>query len=233
MPSVYSTLFFSLISCASLAFLLLMLVLYKGQLCPGQTGRIQRQLGTLVSLITLAALSSIESQQSSWLSALILVAAFAGWALLFQLNKLKHKRSLKLKLWWFMGIPMLAAGLVVLNQQPLFLFTYLVCATALAHWLMVKAKHRLSQFDKVLPCLGIVSAMLSILCLCVYLLAMPQLSQDPQQIKQFVIVAILLTLAVLLWLAPQFKKQSPPASLLLVVVVLSFTSSLAMQGLAT
>ncbi|MDO6687981.1 MULTISPECIES: hypothetical protein [unclassified Agarivorans] len=225
MPSLYSTLFVSLVSSSALAFLLLMLVLHKGELCPGQTGRIQRQLSTLVSFITLAALSGYESQQAIGLVVLVFISAFLGWVLSFKLNKLKHKRSLPLTYWWAMGAPLLLSAAYILSQHALMVFSFAACAAAMANWLMVKAKHRLTSFDKLLPFVGLAAAMVSLICVCIYLLTSGQLDENSALVKQFVIMSALLLTATLLWLVPLFKKSAPPAQLLLVVTVLSFISS--------
>jgi hypothetical protein len=232
MPSLYTTLFVSLVSCSALAFLVLMLVLHKGELCPGQTGRIQRQLSTLVSFITLAGLSGIESQQATWLLGLVFASALIGWVLTYKINKLKHKRSLNLNYWWLMGTPLLLASVVVLLQHSISIFSFMACAAAIAHWLMVKAKHRLTSFDKLLPFAGLAAAMCSLVAVCVYLVLNQTLLEQGDTVKHFVVMSSLLLLATLLWLFPQLKKTAPPAPLLLAVAFISFISSLNLQALS-
>ncbi|MGY5450079.1 hypothetical protein ACVFI8_03925 [Agarivorans sp. MS3-6] len=231
MPSLYSILFVSLVGSSSIAFLLIMLILHKGELCPGQKGRIQRQISTLVSFITLAGLSGFESQQDSWLVVLVFASALIGWGLSYRLNKLKHKRSLPLMTWWGMGAPLLVVAATLTSLNGVILFSLLTSGAAISHWLIVKAKHRLSSFDKLLPLLGLISAMLSMMTVCIYLLLNQQLVDNVESIKQFVIMTTLLVSACLLWLVPQFRKTPPPAQLLLAVALLSFISNLSLQKL--
>ncbi len=231
MPNLYATLFISLVSCSALSFLMLILVLHKGQLCRGQHSRIQRQLATLVSFVSLAGLSGFESQQNSYLVALVFASALIGWFLCYRLNKLKQKRSLTLKYWWIMAAPLLLAALWVLIQHSLWLFSFIACSGAIAHWLLVKAKHRLSSFDKLLPLIGLATAMLSLICVCGYLMLNPALLEQTTTVKQFVIMSVSLLVATLLWLSPQFYQTAPPAPLLLAVAFISFISNISLQAI--
>lgn len=231
MPNLYASLFVSLVSCSALSFLTLALVLHKGQLCRGQTARIQRQLATLVSFITLAGLSGFESQQPRYLVALVFASALVGWFLCFRLNKLKQKRSLTLKSWWMMATPLLLAALWLVIQHSLWLFSFVACAAAIAHWLLVKAKHRLSRFDKLLPLIGLAAAMLSLVCVCGYLMFNPVLLEQTATVKHFVIMSISLLAATLLWLSPLYYQTAPPAPLLLAVAFISLISNISLQAI--
>ncbi|GGB09315.1 hypothetical protein [Agarivorans gilvus] len=231
MPNLYATLFVSLVSCSALSFLILALVLHKGQLCRGQSARIQRQLATLVSFISLAGLSGFESQQNPYLVALVFASALVGWFLCYRLNKLKQKRSLSLKSWWIMAIPLLLAALWLIIQHSLWLFSFLACGAAIAHWLLVKAKHRLSSFDRLLPLIGLAAAMLSLILVCGYLMLNPALFEQTATVKQFVIMSVSLLAATLLWLSPQFYQTAPPAALLLAVAFMSLISNISLQAI--
>ena len=177
-------------------------------------------------------LSGFESQQATWLVGLVFASALIGWVQTYKINKLKHKRSLSLNLWWLMGMPLLLAATVVLLQHSIGIFSFIACAAAIAHWLMVKAKHRLSSFDKLLPFIGLAAAMCSLVAVCIYLVLNQTLLEQTDAIKHFVVMSGLLLLATLLWLFPQLKKTAPPAPLLLVVAFVSFISSLKLQALS-
>ncbi len=183
---------------------LLLLILEKAPLCRGQRGRIS---GSLFSCWVVLALSVMMAEQAgvSWPVWLLGgVAAAAGIGL--SVWEAKIERPLDHR---YYGIPaVLALVYLVLagSQVGMALSWILGLAGALAfgHLLLLRAKHRLTAFDRILPLAGIIFTAVSLCLMAVLLWRDPQMAQD--QTRILIWIALLLV-SILTWCGPWLLKR--------------------------
>jgi len=137
------------------AQLIVTLVLSKGEICPGQRGRIHKLIPALVALWVAASLNMVEG------------LAIAGGLMYFysqvQTNKTREKGPL-----WLLHVGNLAALVLLLlpaaSMQAYGLAFYQVLIAGytgalFAHLMLVVARTRLQAFHRILPVSGILIAM--------------------------------------------------------------------------
>ncbi|WP_026959695.1 hypothetical protein [Aliagarivorans taiwanensis] len=231
MLNLYPSLFVALSGSAAVAFLLQMVVLRHGELCAGQRARVQGQFTTITSCATLGALCAFEAGQAFWQTGLLIVAAVMGWGMSWKLSKLRIKQSLDQNWWWLLGAPLCLNALAVVVANPFLLFAFALSGASLGHWLLVKAKHRLSAFDKILPFAGILFGMLSMSSAALALWLGADRAAMAEYQQGFMIFAVLLLSSVLLWLLPMFRDIKPAASALVVVMLGTLASTVQLQNL--
>lgn len=141
--------------------LILTVLLIKGEICPGQRGRIHKLLPALVALWLSSSLVTIE-----WL-------AVAG-GLMYFYSQVQTKKTRDQGPIWILHISNLLALFVLFFaplstanfSQAFFDLSIMGYAGAVfAHLLMVVARSRLQAFHKILPVSGIAMAMLMVVCL--------------------------------------------------------------------
>ncbi|KDM91801.1 hypothetical protein [Photobacterium galatheae] len=173
--------------------LILSLVLTKGEICPGQRGRIHKTLPVLLLGWVLVAVS-----QAAALLPLLTLAWFT-----FQVKTGKTRDAGPL---WVLYV---SCGLALLNWLLLLpslslpaigmsLVAIALLGASFAHLLLTQARTRLQAFHRLLPAVGLVSAMLSVLLMLWQLYTLPQAVVESQLL---VICAALLLLIVaqLVW----------------------------------
>ncbi len=141
--------------------LILTVLLIKGEICPGQRGRIHKLLPALVALWLSSSLVTIE-----WL-------AVAG-GLMYFYSQVQTKKTREQGPIWILHLSNLFALLVLFSETlsssdfsgaffDLSIMGY--AGTLFAHLLLVVARSRLQAFHKILPVTGIAMAMLMVVCL--------------------------------------------------------------------
>ncbi|MDP5253558.1 MULTISPECIES: hypothetical protein [unclassified Vibrio] len=186
------------------AQLLLTLILIKGDLCPGQRGRLHKVLLYLAVLWVLPALTM--SYYMFLISAIVLLFC----------SQVKMKKTRDEGPMWLMhGANVVATALVLwqmwLHGQGgmagLWLVQLFLLGAALTHVLLVTARSRLQAFHQLLPLVGIISGMG--LALVVLLLAYQLDTPSLNQLTQRILVALsLLVTAVIIWAWHLFKKST-------------------------
>jgi hypothetical protein len=176
------------------AMLTLTMILLKGDICPGQRGRIHKVLPAIAAgwiiasylylyllplgLILLYYTSQVKTgknRQSGPVPLLIAVDVAAFMLLIWQLV---HTNSLLTSFALFLLVALLGAGF--------------------AHVLLVIARSRLKAFHRLLPIIGIVSAMLIALCVLPYSYGLTETDLDGH-IKNILVNFTLLIISIVIW----------------------------------
>ncbi|WEM43477.1 hypothetical protein PTW35_06715 [Photobacterium sp. DA100] len=142
------------------AQLILSLVLTKGEICPGQRGRVHKTLPVLLVGWLVVALAQPY--------AFLPLAALGYFTLKVKTGKTRDAGPLNVFyaanvlafFVWFSLLPTLTLPVAILSLVSIALFGSLV-----AHILLTQARTRLQAFHRLLPFAGFVSAMVSVLCL--------------------------------------------------------------------
>ena len=142
------------------AQLILTLVLTKGEICPGQRGRVHKTLPVL--LLGWLVVALVQPY------AFLPLAALGYFTLKVKTGKTRDAGPLNVFyaanvlafLVWFSLLPTLTLPVAVLSLVSIALFGSLV-----AHILLTQARTRLQAFHRLLPFAGFISAMVSVLCL--------------------------------------------------------------------
>ncbi|MEF1254860.1 MULTISPECIES: hypothetical protein [unclassified Vibrio] len=176
------------------AQLILTLILVKGDICPGQRGRIHKMLPTLA--ILWLAVSSLR------IEAMMVVFAIAYFYTQVQTKKTRDQGPL-----WVMylanGLALAYVGIEVTTQSSLaaslsVLIQVFLLGAILAHLLLTIARTRLQAFHRILPVTGVVAAML--MSLAILLKASGLSAEALTNITQPLLVGLaLLITAVVIW----------------------------------
>ncbi|USD66680.1 hypothetical protein J4N39_08640 [Vibrio sp. SCSIO 43136] len=143
------------------ALAIITLVLVKGDICPGQRGRLHKLLPAIAALWLACALFAIES------------LAIAGGIVYFY-SQVETKKTRQIgPLWLLYGVNGLGlfsvmvnsfqlGGVALVMQQILW---GAVSGALFAHLLLIQARSRLQAFHRILPAFGIVSLMVLVIAL--------------------------------------------------------------------
>ncbi|NAX22026.1 hypothetical protein [Vibrio sp. V39_P1S14PM300] len=208
------------------AQLVLTLVLTKGEICPGQRGRIHKLLPALA--ILWLAIASIQIQ-----------AFLVVFALFYFYSQVQTKKTRERGPMWVMYLADgLAAGFVgaqIAGQATgagmlAMLTMVLLLGGAFAHLLLTVARTRLQAFHRILPFSGVVAAMLIalIVLLHAYSLDEQALAVATQQI--LVSFAVMLT-AIIVWCWHIFTSKTVNKVQLAVALVCVIGSAYINSGL--
>lgn len=205
------------------AQLILTLILVKGDICPGQRGRIHKMLPTLA--ILWLAVSSLR------IEAMMVVFAIAYFYTQVQTKKTRDQGPL-----WVMylanGLALAYVGIEVTTQSSLaaslsVLIQVFLLGAILAHLLLTIARTRLQAFHRILPVTGVVAAML--MSLAILLKASGLSAEALTNITQPLLVGLaLLITAVVIWCwhmltSKEINKQQ--LAMALAFLLLSATSN--------
>ncbi|KLV08863.1 membrane protein [Photobacterium aquae] len=175
------------------AQLVLSLVLTKGEICPGQRGRVHK---TLPVLLVGWAISLMITP-----AALLPLAALGYFTLKVKTGKTRDAGPLRV---FYLAIGLAVVALVAslqgetLPKIGMSLVAVVMFGALIAHLLLTQARTRLQAFHRLLPFAGFAGAMLS--ALCVLWLAS---GMDPESLtvatKHVVAALMLLVVGVLVW----------------------------------
>ncbi|NRA60886.1 MAG: hypothetical protein HRU25_08220 [Psychrobium sp.] len=201
-------------------------ILKYAQLCPGQHSRIQGELITIWTIMFVAIMMGAESTIATWI--LVVGGVGAGYGILLSIwqGKLPNKRAIPDKAIYFSLLPISVFSVGVLwSQSTVFIvLPMLTAGCALAHLLLVKAKHRLQVFNKILPVTGVIASIVSLLWLSL-LIANGQEAMLTSDIVNNLFWCIgFLVLALALWLLPLFSTNPQSYTLLGVATFLLLLS---------
>jgi hypothetical protein len=211
------------------AQLILTLILIKGEICPGQRGRIHKVLPALAVIWLAVASLKIE--------AMMVVFAIAYFYSQVQTKKTRDQGPL-----WVMylanGLALSYVAIMIAEQASLAggisVFVQIALLGALfAHLLLTVARTRLQAFHRILPVSGVISAMLMTLAI-----ALKAASLDEQVLmsvlQPLLIGFALMIAAVVVWcwhmlLSREISK--PQLGFALAVMLLAVTSNQALFAL--
>ncbi len=201
------------------AVLVLTIVMIKGEICPGQRGRIHKVLpviaagwllsGLLYPYMLLPALMLLyyysrvrkgKARESGAISFLITLDALAAGGLIFQLVQTESLLA--------------ATALLILS---------LLLGAALAHLLLIVAKVRLQAFHRLLPAIGIVSAMLLSICMVPYAYGLSE-HQLTSVMNPVLFSFALLVMSILVWIWHIVRSTVPTRQQLGMTLILVLAS---------
>ncbi|MDE1513717.1 MULTISPECIES: hypothetical protein [Vibrio] len=170
------------------AQIIMTLVLVKGEICPGQRGRLHKLLPALLALwLAMASLNLVA-----------LLVALTLFYFYSQVQTQKTREQGPLWVLYFTNGFALVYVLMLASQAPVWSASLMVLVSVallgalFAHLLLSLARSRLQAFQRILPVVGVLAAMLIALCILPYIHGL-----DENQIGRLV-QPILLNLAALI-----------------------------------
>lgn len=208
------------------ALSIICLILKKGQLCPGQHSRIQGELITIWTILFVSIMMAAETALSSWFMAVGIAGGVYGIFLSIWQGKLPNKRAIPDKAIYGALWPLSIYGIgVLLMQQSLFvLLSMIVTGAIIAQLLLIKARHRLQAFNRLLPIIGVVASVVSLIVLAVLLVTNGNEQIIEQVSSQLYWFFGFLLVGIGLWLLPLFSGDEQSYTLLGVATFLVLIS---------
>ncbi|HHQ4581895.1 TPA: hypothetical protein ACSP17_004161 [Aeromonas hydrophila] len=191
------------------ALIALGLVLWRGDLCPGQRSRITTQLFSVWVITGLSLMLAVEAKAADWLIWSGAAALILGVVLSLAQSRLEGKRAIPATLFWLPAMPLLVYGIGLLQIQGWLggLLQMVLLGAAFAHLMLLRARHRLQAFNTLLPLAGLVAAILSLLWLAVLVGWQGSGASLDALIPAVLTQAALLIAALLLWFSPLYRQQ--------------------------
>ncbi|MEG0009531.1 MAG: hypothetical protein RR721_03230 [Aeromonas sp.] len=192
------------------ALIALGLVLWRGDLCPGQRSRITTQLFSIWVITGLSLMLAIEAGVKGWLIWCGGAALILGIALSLVQSRLEGKRAIPGTLLWLPAMPLALYGLGLMQIQGWLggLLQMVLLGAAFAHLMLLRARHRLQAFNTLLPMTGLAAAVGSLLWLVALLLmAQPSEALLDTLLPWILTQSGLLIAALLLWFTPLYRQQ--------------------------
>ncbi|WP_324014012.1 hypothetical protein [Aeromonas hydrophila] len=191
------------------ALIALGLVLWRGDLCPGQRSRITTQLFSVWVITGLSLMLAVEAKAADWLIWSGAAALILGVVLSLAQSRLEGKRAIPATLFWLPAMPLLVYGIGLLQIQGWLggLLQMVLLGAAFAHLMLLRARHRLQAFNTLLPLAGLVAAILSLLWLAVLVGWQGNDASLDALIPGVLTQAALLIAALLLWFSPLYRQQ--------------------------
>ncbi|WP_323944060.1 hypothetical protein [Aeromonas hydrophila] len=191
------------------ALIALGLVLWRGDLCPGQRSRITTQFFSVWVITGLSLMLAVEAKAADWLIWSGAAALILGVVLSLAQSRLEGKRSIPATLFWLPAMPLLVYCIGLLQIQGWLggLLQMVLLGAAFAHLMLLRARHRLQAFNTLLPLAGLVAAILSLLWLAVLVGWQGSGASLDALIPAVLTQAALLIAALLLWFSPLYRQQ--------------------------
>lgn len=191
------------------ALIALGLVLWRGDLCPGQRSRITTQLFSVWVITGLSLMLAVEAKAADWLIWSGAAALILGVVLSLAQSRLEGKRAIPATLFWLPAMPLLIYGIGLLQIQGWLggLLQMVLLGAAFAHLMLLRARHRLQAFNTLLPLAGLVAAILSLLWLAVLVGWQGSSAGLDALIPAVLTQAALLIATLLLWFSPLYRQQ--------------------------
>lgn len=213
------------------ALIALGIVLWRGDLCPGQRSRISQQLFSVWVITALSLMLAVESGAASWLIWSGGVALVLGGGVSLVQSRLEGKRAISSRLLWLPALSLALYGVGLLQQQGWVsgLLQMVMLGAGFAHLMLLRARHRLQAFNTLLPLAGLAGAMASLIWLAVLIGWQGEGAELDALIPAVVTQSVLLVASLLLWFSPLYlRRETAP-----VVVSTSLCGLLIAQIAAT
>ncbi len=210
------------------AFSILCLILKNGQLCPGQHSRIQAELITIWTVIFVSLMMAVETSLSNWFIGVGVIGGVYGILLSIWQGKLPNKRAIPDKAIYGALLPLglYAIGIFSTQSTPFILLPVIVTGAVLAQLILVKAKHRLVAFNQLLPIIGVIVSVLSLVILGFGLFENDSASLFEQITPELYWYFGFLFIGLGLWLLPLFTSDEQSYTLLGVATFLVLISQI-------
>lgn len=192
------------------------LILKYGQLCPGQHSRIQGELITIWTVLFVSIMMAVETQLPLAILVMGGIGGFYGMLLSIWQGKLPNKRAIPDASIYGALIPLsiYAIGVLVYQGDLFIILPTIVTGCVLAQLLLVKAKHRLEAFNRLLPVIGVVVSVISLAILAFLLITQSDTTLLANVINNLYWFLGFLVMGLALWLLPLFSNNSQSYTLL-------------------
>jgi len=210
------------------ALSIICLILKYGQLCPGQHSRIQGELITIWTVLFVSMMMAVETQLPTSFLIIGAIGGVYGVLLSIWQGKLPNKRAIPDKAIYGSLVPLSIYALGVLfNQASLVIvLPMLVTGAVLAQLILVKAKHRLEAFNKLLPVAGVVVSVISLGVLAFTLATLGDAAFTSEILSKVYWYFGFLAFGLVLWLLPIFSGDPQSYTLLGVATFLILISQI-------
>ncbi|HIF9511895.1 hypothetical protein I3260_01250 [Photobacterium damselae] len=175
------------------AQLVFSLVLTKGEICPGQRGRVHKTLPVLLLGWIIATIAQPFAVLPFFALAFFTVKVKTGKTRDAGPIKALYGADVLAAFCWLLLIPSMTLAQTGLSLVSIVLFGALV-----GHLLLTQARTRLQAFHKILPFAGFVSGILAVLCLCAHMMTLSE-QQVSQLTGSFIAALVLLVASLLVW----------------------------------
>lgn len=204
------------------------LILKYGQLCPGQHSRIQ---GELITIWTVLIVSIMMAAETNLPIPVLVVGAIGGaYGILLSIwqGKLPNKRAIPDNAIYgaLLPIGIYAIGVVVHQASLFIILPMIVTGAVLAQLILVKAKHRLEAFNKILPVTGVVVSVISLIILAFLLITLSDATLLDDVMNKIYWFFGFLVFGLVLWLLPMFSGDPQSYTLLGVATFLVLISQI-------
>lgn len=192
------------------------LILKYGQLCPGQHSRIQGELITIWTVLFVAIMIGAETPTSTWVLVVGGVGGVYGILLSIWQGKLPNKRAIPDKAIYAALAPLsiYAVAVLVAQPSPFIMLPMIVTGSVLANLLLVKAKHRLEAFNRLLPYAGILATVLALGAVAYHILLAGEQLFNPDMQRDLMWAMGFLILGLALWILPLISTNPQSHTLL-------------------
>lgn len=203
------------------AQLVLTLVLVKGEICPGQRGRIHKMLPAIGVLWLAVASIQIE--------AFMVVFAIFYFYSQVQTKKTRDEGPLWV-LYLANGFAIAYVAIQVGEKSSLagsisVIALILLLGSSFAHLLLTIARTRLQAFHRILPVMGVVAAMIGTMSMLAYVYALPE-TDIAALIQPIIISVAILLVGILVWCKHLFTASPVNKVQLSVSLILVLMSSM-------
>ncbi|HEH9402006.1 TPA: hypothetical protein SIA35_004115 [Aeromonas sobria] len=191
------------------ALIALGIVLWRGDICPGQRARVNQQLFSVWVITALSLMLAIEAKAASWLVWSGGASLVLGVVLSLLQSRLEGKRSIPSALLWLPGMPLALYGVGLLQVQGWIsgLLQMTMLGAAFAHLMLLRARHRLTAFNTLLPLAGLAGAIISLIWLAVLVAWQGGAANLDALIPAVLTQAGLLVVSLLLWFSPLYLQR--------------------------
>lgn len=204
------------------------LILKYGQLCPGQHSRIQGELITIWTVLFVSIMMAFETQLPLFVLIVGVIGGVYGMLLSIWQGKLPNKRAIPDAAIYGALFPLgiYAVGVLYYQQSLFIVLPTIVTGSVLAQLLLVKAKHRLDAFNRLLPAIGVVMSVISLGVLAYLLVSQPDMSVLEAVLNNVYWFFGFLLIGLSLWLLPLFSGDPQSYTLLGVATFLILISQI-------
>ncbi|HIF9066886.1 TPA: hypothetical protein ACX6MF_003376 [Photobacterium damselae] len=200
------------------AQLVFSLVLTKGEICPGQRGRVHKTLPVLLLGWIIATIAQPFAVLPFLALAFFTVKVKTGKTRDAGPIKALYGADVLAAFCWFLLLPSMTLAQTGLSLVSIVLFGALV-----GHLLLTQARTRLQAFHKILPFAGFASGILAVLCLCAHMMTLSE-QQVSQLTGSFIAALVLLVASLLVWVGHILLHKTVNKWQLLVALVLLILS---------
>lgn len=195
----------------------LALVLWRGDLCPGQRSRILQQSFSVWVISGLSVMLAVEAKAPQWQVWLGGAALVLGIGVSLLQSRLEGKRAIPATWLLLPALPLslYGVGLLAATGWVSGLLQMVLLGAAFAHLMLLRARHRLQAFNTLLPMAGLGAAIASLLWfVALMLMSQPSDAVLGALLPWILTQTLLLVATLLLWFSPVYlRRETAPVVL--------------------